>query len=102
MTGACARAARLTPFHRSGQYRYGHPTAGRGPSPCLPSGGGKETDTMPVPIPRQRAIPAAESGQAQAAVQGGPLKEEAHRNATTGGATAATLTLLLIEDDPAG
>ncbi|MFF7976527.1 SpoIIE family protein phosphatase [Streptomyces sp. NPDC007905] len=57
---------------------------------------------MPVPVPRQRAIPAVESGQAQAAAPGGPLKEEAHRSATAGGANAATLTLLLIEDDPAG
>ncbi|AGS70388.1 PP2C family protein-serine/threonine phosphatase [Streptomyces collinus] len=57
---------------------------------------------MPVPVPRQRAIPAVESGQAHAAAQGGPLKEEAHRSATTGGANAAPLTLLLIEDDPAG
>ncbi|MGW3458647.1 PP2C family protein-serine/threonine phosphatase [Streptomyces olivaceoviridis] len=58
---------------------------------------------MPVPIPRQRAIPAVESGQAQAArAVGGPLKEEAHRDATTVNGTAATLTLLLIEDDPAG
>lgn len=56
---------------------------------------------MPVPVPRQRAIPAVESGQAPAVAQGGPLKEEAHRNATAG-ATSATLTLLLIEDDPAG
>ncbi|MGW4438557.1 PP2C family protein-serine/threonine phosphatase [Streptomyces sp. NPDC004596] len=56
---------------------------------------------MPVPVPRQRAIPAVESGQAPAVVQGGPLKEEAHRNAPAG-ATSATLTLLLIEDDPAG
>ncbi|MGW3202652.1 PP2C family protein-serine/threonine phosphatase [Streptomyces sp. NPDC001135] len=59
---------------------------------------------MPVPVPRQRAIPAVESGQAQAApvAGGGPLKEEAHRDATTAHATGATLTLLLIEDDPAG
>ncbi|WP_189814550.1 PP2C family protein-serine/threonine phosphatase [Streptomyces olivaceoviridis] len=58
---------------------------------------------MPVPIPRQRAIPAVESGQAQAArAVGGPLKEEAHRDATTVNGTGATLTLLLIEDDPAG
>ncbi|MEV5733861.1 fused response regulator/phosphatase [Streptomyces sp. NPDC052292] len=56
---------------------------------------------MPVPVPRQRAIPAVESGQAPAVAQGGPLKEEAHRNATAG-ATSATHTLLLIEDDPAG
>ncbi|MFE9360675.1 PP2C family protein-serine/threonine phosphatase [Streptomyces olivaceoviridis] len=58
---------------------------------------------MPVPVPRQRAIPAVESGQAQAArAAGGPLKEEAHRDATAVNGTGATLTLLLIEDDPAG
>ncbi|GGW65488.1 hypothetical protein GCM10010503_48240 [Streptomyces lucensis JCM 4490] len=57
---------------------------------------------MPVPVPRQRAIPAVESGQAQAAgAVGGPLKEEAHRDATPTSGTGATLTLLLIEDDPA-
>ncbi|MEU4151829.1 PP2C family protein-serine/threonine phosphatase [Streptomyces sp. NPDC026659] len=58
---------------------------------------------MPVPIPRQRAIPAVESGQARAAtVLGGPLEQEAGRDTTPHGATAAPLTLLLIEDDPAG
>ncbi|MGW0208098.1 PP2C family protein-serine/threonine phosphatase [Streptomyces sp. NPDC003233] len=58
---------------------------------------------MPVPVPRQRAIPAVESGQAQAATTGGgPLKEEAHRDAGATSGTGATLTLLLIEDDPAG
>ncbi|MEW2511036.1 fused response regulator/phosphatase [Streptomyces sp. NPDC046870] len=58
---------------------------------------------MPVPVPRQRAIPAVESGQAQPArAAGGPLKEEAHRDATAVNGTGATLTLLLIEDDPAG
>ncbi|MEV0640115.1 fused response regulator/phosphatase [Streptomyces sp. NPDC050619] len=81
---------------------------------------------MPVPVPRQRAIPAVESGQAQAASSGAdPSKAEAQRqgdpaqgttagnphgtpatpampaNATTG--TAVTnLTLLVIEDDPGG
>lgn len=82
---------------------------------------------MPVPVPRQRAIPAVECGQAQAApAVGGPSKEEAPRtddrndprdeaknptvgdNATPGervphGVSATThtnLTLLLIEDDP--
>ncbi|MEU3030353.1 PP2C family protein-serine/threonine phosphatase [Streptomyces incarnatus] len=56
---------------------------------------------MPVPVPRQRAIPAVESGQAQAAgAVGGPLKEEAHRDAAP--VSGATLTLLLIEDDPVG
>lgn len=81
---------------------------------------------MPAPIPRQRAIPAAESGQAQAApAVGGPSGEaEAPRtqdtvnrkddqapvNADTAetthrtahGNAAAHLTLLLIEDDPGG
>ncbi|WP_330458558.1 SpoIIE family protein phosphatase [Streptomyces sp. NBC_00820] len=58
---------------------------------------------MPVPIPRQRAIPAVESGQAQdATAVGGSLKEEVQRTATAHGSTSATLTLLLIEDDPAG
>ncbi|MER5715204.1 fused response regulator/phosphatase [Streptomyces sp. NPDC002132] len=84
---------------------------------------------MPVPVPRQRAIPAVECGQAQAApAVGGPSKEEAPRtddrndhrdeakNPTVGddaatngdrvphGVSAAAhtnLTLLLIEDDPA-
>jgi serine phosphatase RsbU (regulator of sigma subunit) len=82
---------------------------------------------MPAPIPRQRAIPAVECGQAQAApAVGGPSKEEVPRtddrsdnrneaknamvgdNATPGdgvphGVSATThtnLTLLLIEDDP--
>ncbi|MGW7252925.1 PP2C family protein-serine/threonine phosphatase [Streptomyces sp. NPDC054834] len=61
---------------------------------------------MPAPIPRQRAIPAAESGQAQTAAPsaGGPLKEEANRDTAAAHTTAAgtTLTLLLIEDDPGG
>lgn len=60
---------------------------------------------MPVPVPRQRAIPAVESGQAQAATaSGGPSREEAPR---TDGTTekhngTAQLTLLVIEDDPGG
>ncbi|MER6532361.1 PP2C family protein-serine/threonine phosphatase [Streptomyces sp. 900105755] len=61
---------------------------------------------MPVPVPRQRAIPAVESGQAPAAVPaqgGGPLKEEANRTeAATPNTGGTTLTLLLIEDDPSG
>ncbi|MEU9977319.1 SpoIIE family protein phosphatase [Streptomyces sp. NPDC051014] len=61
---------------------------------------------MPVPVPRQRAIPAVESGQAPAAVPaqgGGPLKEEANRTeAAAPNSGGTTLTLLLIEDDPAG
>ncbi|MEU2729550.1 PP2C family protein-serine/threonine phosphatase [Streptomyces griseoviridis] len=76
---------------------------------------------MPVPVPRQRAIPAVESGQAPAAPSGsGPSMEEGPRTPDT--TTAARpqaltpdtpasktpapntphLTLLLIEDDPGG
>ncbi|WP_411151406.1 PP2C family protein-serine/threonine phosphatase [Streptomyces sp. A30] len=54
---------------------------------------------MPAPIPRQRAIPAVESGQAQAASPGdGPSKEEAPRqtdptgNTTAGNTTAGNTT----------
>ncbi|MFR9796055.1 PP2C family protein-serine/threonine phosphatase [Streptomyces sp. MS06] len=59
---------------------------------------------MPVPIPRPRAIPAVESGQAQAARQDGPSRKETPRTeATVDHSAAATqLTLLLIEDDPGG
>ncbi|MEV7887362.1 PP2C family protein-serine/threonine phosphatase [Streptomyces sp. NPDC002817] len=60
---------------------------------------------MPVPVPRQRAIPAVESGQAPAATaSGGPSREEAPRTDGTiekhNGTTH--LTLLVIEDDPGG
>ncbi|WP_155058019.1 PP2C family protein-serine/threonine phosphatase [Streptomyces blattellae] len=62
---------------------------------------------MPVPVPRQRAIPAVESGQAPAAsTVRGPSKPEAPRTAepvdNPSGAAATNLTLLLIEDDPGG
>ncbi|MCL6736932.1 PP2C family protein-serine/threonine phosphatase [Streptomyces neyagawaensis] len=76
---------------------------------------------MPVPVPRQRAIPAVESGQAHAvSAPSGPSGEGAALNASaqapadksthpagpTAGAVAPTgttnLTVLLIEDDPAG
>ncbi|GAA3843702.1 fused response regulator/phosphatase [Streptomyces coacervatus] len=60
---------------------------------------------MPVPIPRQRAIPAAESGQAQAAQLGGTSKDQTPRKEATvdnNAATTTNLTLLLIEDDPGG
>ncbi|MCM1968806.1 MULTISPECIES: PP2C family protein-serine/threonine phosphatase [Streptomyces] len=73
---------------------------------------------MPVPVPRQRAIPAVESGQALAAqpMSGGPSAEadlrpntpvevipnKNHTVAGTPGTTPAHLTLLLIEDDPGG
>ncbi|MFD8006607.1 PP2C family protein-serine/threonine phosphatase [Streptomyces mirabilis] len=67
---------------------------------------------MPVPIPRQRAIPAVESGQAQGAFSpGGPSGEAtggpagavpAPHAATTPVDSTTNLTLLVIEDDPAG
>ncbi|CAM5728134.1 hypothetical protein SGLAM104S_03915 [Streptomyces glaucescens] len=68
---------------------------------------------MPVPVPRQRAIPAVESGQAPAASTGGPSgdpgavaarKEDPAQNTSDTTATVhhTNLTLLLIEDDPGG
>ncbi|MFB7248161.1 phosphatase [Streptomyces populi] len=66
---------------------------------------------MPAPVPRQRAIPAVESGQAQAVFSpGGPSGDTTGGPAgptpearTTAPVTGAThLTLLVIEDDPAG
>ncbi|MER6122789.1 fused response regulator/phosphatase [Streptomyces sp. NPDC001795] len=54
---------------------------------------------MPVPVPRQRAIPAVGSGQAQAAP---PPGSQAALGAARTKATTDTLTLLVIEDDPAG
>ncbi len=55
---------------------------------------------MPVPVPRQRVIPAVESGQAQAASL--PGNQAAQGPAARAKAPADTLTLLVIEDDPAG
>ncbi|MDW4907863.1 fused response regulator/phosphatase [Streptomyces sp. ADMS] len=72
---------------------------------------------MPVPVPRQRPIPAVENGQAQAPAMPGagpagtpgpgptgtPSGEAAPRRQTATGTDAATpLTLLLIQDDPGG
>ncbi|WP_194280638.1 PP2C family protein-serine/threonine phosphatase [Streptomyces fagopyri] len=74
---------------------------------------------MPVPIPRQRAIPAVESGQADAAfspggpsgesaggpaghASGGPAEATTAPRATTPAGSTTNLTLLVIEDDPAG
>ncbi|MCH5674741.1 PP2C family protein-serine/threonine phosphatase [Streptomyces gilvus] len=58
---------------------------------------------MPVPIPRQRAIPAAESGRAQAAPHGGPSTHRSpHKEATVDNNATTHLTLLLIENDPGG
>ena len=63
---------------------------------------------MPVPVPRQRAIPAVACGQAQAAPVGGPSGTDTPRERAAARKEAAaesdpahtTLTLLLIEDDP--
>lgn len=68
---------------------------------------------MPVPVPRQRAIPAVESGPAPDAFSpGGPPGIEPGGPAGSGPATGAAapadsaaathLTLLVIENDPAG
>ncbi|MBL3668820.1 fused response regulator/phosphatase [Streptomyces sp. M2CJ-2] len=73
---------------------------------------------MPAPVPRQRTLPAAESGQAHAASpNGGPAEDASEAGATaprtaehteddtrneTPSTAPTNLTLLLIEDDPAG
>ncbi|PWI09375.1 phosphatase [Streptomyces sp. NWU339] len=73
---------------------------------------------MPAPVPRQRTLPAAESGQAHAASPNGGPAEDASEAGATAPRTAehteddtrneatspapTNLTLLLIEDDPAG
>ncbi|MEV7190715.1 SpoIIE family protein phosphatase [Streptomyces sp. NPDC093510] len=71
---------------------------------------------MPVPIPRQRAIPAAEGGQAHAAPPHdttapahAPTANNNSNNSNSGGnghsagtGTGTGLSLLVIEDDPAG
>lgn len=55
---------------------------------------------MPVPIPRQRAIPAAEGGQAQSAPAAGEAGHSTPADGPVGSDTG--LTLLVIEDDPVG
>ncbi|WP_434091141.1 PP2C family protein-serine/threonine phosphatase [Streptomyces flaveus] len=70
---------------------------------------------MPVPVPRQRAIPAVEGGQARAASKvgamantasapGAPAAQTPPSATRDAGALAGStpLTLLVIEDDPAG
>ncbi|MEU6825775.1 fused response regulator/phosphatase [Streptomyces atriruber] len=70
---------------------------------------------MPVPIPRQRAIPAAEGGQAHAApphdstapAHEGSNTHHSSTHSTTGynnsiSSNGSGLSLLVIEDDPAG
>ncbi|MFF7298510.1 SpoIIE family protein phosphatase [Streptomyces sp. NPDC008265] len=71
-----------------------------------PSGGGKEPETMPVPVPRQRDTPATESGQAvlHTVAPPAPVALGAGVALATPPTTphATPLTLLVIEDDPAG
>ncbi|MCN9244041.1 SpoIIE family protein phosphatase [Streptomyces sp. RY43-2] len=55
---------------------------------------------MPVPVPRQRVTPAVESGQAHAGPPPGTPAAPGPAARTKG--PADTLTLLVIEDDPAG
>ena len=55
---------------------------------------------MPAPVPRQREIPAVESGQAHAGSP--PGTQAAPEMPARAKAPADTLTLLVIEDDPAG
>ncbi|MEU9323787.1 SpoIIE family protein phosphatase [Streptomyces canus] len=57
---------------------------------------------MPVPIPRQRAIPAVESGQAPAAPKDAPSKEAPRKEVTVDNNATTQLSLLVIEDDPGG
>ncbi|MFJ7077938.1 PP2C family protein-serine/threonine phosphatase [Streptomyces sp. NPDC098781] len=58
---------------------------------------------MPVPVPRQRAIPAVETGQAPAVSPGATSRQVAPRKeAAADNTTHTNLTLLLIEDDPGG
>ncbi|WP_420717122.1 PP2C family protein-serine/threonine phosphatase [Streptomyces sp. H27-G5] len=63
-----------------------------------PSGGGKEPETMPVPIPRQRENPATEGGQALLAT----TVEHVPTTIPVPVPAQTSLTLLVIEDDPAG
>ncbi|MFE0136908.1 PP2C family protein-serine/threonine phosphatase [Streptomyces sp. NPDC059037] len=79
------------------------PSVVRRPSPHHALGGREGTKPMPVPIPRQRAIPAAEGGQAHtlpAPVPTSPDVAAHHRPTEQTGGTG--LSLLVIEDDPAG
>ncbi|MCI3931521.1 PP2C family protein-serine/threonine phosphatase [Streptomyces sp. AN091965] len=60
---------------------------------------------MPVPIPRQRAVPAAAGGQAPAVPTPDASPDGSGRAGGTGGpgpSTSPGLTLLLVEDDPGG
>ncbi|MFI1400080.1 PP2C family protein-serine/threonine phosphatase [Streptomyces sp. NPDC020681] len=75
-----------------------------------PSGGGKETGSMPVPVPRQRNAPAAESapgglssgGTTSADRRAVGAKSGPGNTAGSTGSSTGDLVLLVIEDDPAG
>ncbi|QFQ98372.1 SpoIIE family protein phosphatase [Streptomyces phaeolivaceus] len=83
MTAAVCRPTPRRAFRCGGAGRYGPRRWVEVPRPTMPSGGGKEPNTMPVPVPRQRAIPAAESGQAHAvSAPSGPSGEGAAMNAS--------------------
>src|SRR4051812_50082593 len=102
MTVATGQAACLTPFLSRPGTRYGPRRWIEVPRSTMPSGGGKESETMPVPIPRQRAIPAVESGQAPAAPKDAPAEEAPRKEATVDNNATTQLSLLVIEDDPGG
>ncbi|MBC9716611.1 SpoIIE family protein phosphatase [Streptomyces sp. TRM66268-LWL] len=56
---------------------------------------------MPVPIPRQRAVPAVEGGQAQTAPDPGVEPSQARTAGAEHSSASLGMTLLVIEDDPA-
>ncbi|MGW0750086.1 PP2C family protein-serine/threonine phosphatase [Streptomyces sp. NPDC002587] len=57
---------------------------------------------MPVPVPRQREIPATESGQALLHTAAPPLTEAAAEAIAQPAPHTTSLTLLVIADDPTG
>ncbi|MCX4824041.1 fused response regulator/phosphatase [Streptomyces sp. NBC_01142] len=59
---------------------------------------------MPVPVPRQRGVPAAEttSGSTRPGVGSGGMAGARSGGSTGGSTSGGDLTLLVIEDDPAG
>ncbi|MGH4029490.1 PP2C family protein-serine/threonine phosphatase [Actinomycetota bacterium Odt1-20B] len=69
-------------------------------SPC-PRGEGRN-QAMPVPIPRQRAVPAAEGGQAQPSAATTAPADAASLRPLGPQPSGSSLSLLVIEDDPAG
>ncbi|QDQ12288.1 phosphatase [Streptomyces spectabilis] len=100
------RAGCRAAFPRGLGYRYGPRLVwGVRPSPHRALGGREGTPRMPVPIPRQRAIPAAEGGQAPAVPTPDAAPDGSGRTGDPGGpgtTGSPGLTLLLVEDDPGG